>query len=584
MSPALPMSPGPPMSPAPPFSPALPITPMLPPGSPYPNQVYSNQPYPNPFDAPRSPMLPYTPNMPQFAHAQSMPQLGPQQPPQRHDGLPARGPRPPLPPLPPRPASAEPHVHQVGIDLPPAAVPSSPAAARVLPNAMPNDPDTEPVEGKGARASRISEHLRMSSRTRSVSPTGRRFPNTRARPPPVEPPAARADLPKSFGPRPVPSPPSAATDRRKSRGRSVQQVRAKDLVKKVFEHGTESDVVELETLRAEQKSPQAIQEPAMVSTPLRLDDVPAKQTQGKVLPQLPPQSCEDQAKEPSTPHMPAVTPPSRESQGPAPVPAAPIPKPVLADSPVFKPLQPMSTGLTALERRLTTRTESSVVVASQPIRKPAQRAEAPLADPKVEAENTIDWGEIARIGKLKSFAHERKKPPVTSFSPPVLPPESFVKPKPVARKPIPSFQPEEIVVQRPPSAVIRPPSPPRTSQPPAHVPIPDLTKLMRYELSDPPVSKLLNNQPTTSATPRSSVPSSPTVAAPSAPPSSRPPASIQPVALPKSPAPPKPSTSPRPSASGLPTSPRHRSPRPSTSPRLSSSPQPSVSPRPSVAP
>ncbi|KAG8734171.1 hypothetical protein FRC11_010389 [Ceratobasidium sp. 423] len=193
MSPVLLMSPGHPMSPVLPMSPMHPMLPVLPmtpgppispdrsmsPVLPYPHTMspvhaYQNQPpfqQPQVYSPPRSPVHPGTSRSPQS------PRRALPQPPQRRPQAKPKGPAPNPPPLPPRPTSAEPHVHEVGVDLPPAnGTPLSPSAGRI--QAAAKVPD--PVEGKGTRASRISEHLKMSSRTRSVSPTGRRFPGPQA--------------------------------------------------------------------------------------------------------------------------------------------------------------------------------------------------------------------------------------------------------------------------------------------------------------------------------------------------------------------------------------------------------------------
>ncbi|QRW04019.1 arrestin [Ceratobasidium sp. AG-Ba] len=154
---------------------------------------------------------------------------------------------------------------------------------------------------------------------------------------------------------------------------------------------------------------------------------------------------------------------------------SPIAKPVTDPAPILKPLQPVPTGLTALERRLTTRIELPLPAQKNP--EPDRKPEPTSPNPKPDSGKTIDWGEIARIGKLKSFALERKKPAVTSFTPPALPLSLFDKPKPqvilVTRKPVPSSEPEERPVNHilPPAS--RPPSLPPTSHDPHH-PLPHL--------------------------------------------------------------------------------------------------------------
>ncbi|KAI0050531.1 hypothetical protein FA95DRAFT_1581211 [Auriscalpium vulgare] len=112
----------------------------------------------------------------------------------------------------PRPSSAEPVYSQPLYNhpgLPPSAaqhplLPLHSAPAIVLPPA-------EAEEGKGERASRITQHLRMTSRTRSVSPQSHRYPMGTVhdlRPP--EPAELRNVAPEAdvhlHSPRPMPSP------------------------------------------------------------------------------------------------------------------------------------------------------------------------------------------------------------------------------------------------------------------------------------------------------------------------------------------------------------------------------------------
>lgn len=90
-------------------------------------------------------------------------------------------------PLPPRPASAEPHPQMPYYDPSlPSGLPTS-AAHLLLPHPPvsyfhPQSSESSPQhladseEGKGTRASRISQTLRLSSRHRSVSPLSHRFP------------------------------------------------------------------------------------------------------------------------------------------------------------------------------------------------------------------------------------------------------------------------------------------------------------------------------------------------------------------------------------------------------------------------
>lgn len=90
-------------------------------------------------------------------------------------------------PLPPRPASAEPHPQMSYYDTSLASgLPTSAAHLPLLhppisycpPQAVESSPQyhADSEEGKGTRASRISQTLRLSSRHRSVSPLSHRFP------------------------------------------------------------------------------------------------------------------------------------------------------------------------------------------------------------------------------------------------------------------------------------------------------------------------------------------------------------------------------------------------------------------------
>lgn len=90
-------------------------------------------------------------------------------------------------PLPPRPASAEPHPQMLYYDTSLSSGLPTPAAHLLLPHppmscCPPQAAESSPQfladseEGKGTRASRISQTLRLSSRHRSVSPLSHRFP------------------------------------------------------------------------------------------------------------------------------------------------------------------------------------------------------------------------------------------------------------------------------------------------------------------------------------------------------------------------------------------------------------------------
>ncbi|QRV89819.1 structural constituent of cell wall [Ceratobasidium sp. AG-Ba] len=550
-SPTLPMSPGPIMSPALPFGPAPPFTPIIPPST------YHNAPYPYPPHSPgpsRSPAPLHSPNIPQFAHTQSMPQLGPPQSPQRYDGLPSRG---PLPPLPPRPTSAEPHVHQVAVDLPPPAGASSPTAARIFPP-LEAKYDADGVEGKGARASRISEHLRMSSRTRSVSPTGRRFAGARPRPSQAPPPQPAGDAPMEHpSPHSLISPLPEENRRARSSSRGTGQSELPSP-----RAGIEGDAIKTSTDKPRlegSNKPDGQQAAAHPETHHQRMD--KQRVREKVLPRLPPSICNDPVATPPGDSSPTTAPRSGDSQEG--ISTSPIAKPVTDPAPILKPLQPVPTGLTALERRLTTRIE--LPLPAQKIREPDRKPEPTSPNPKPDSGKTIDWGEIARIGKLKSFALERKKPAVTSFTPPALPLSLFDKPKPevilVTRKPVPSLEPEERPVNHilPPAS--RPPSLPPTNHdptPPAPTPPassssgPELRHLVRYQLSDPPVSKPPTNPAPTNQSATRATQSQQTVARSR--PTSFPHVTVNhsSTALPQPSMPPKPA-SPRPSSAAGPS-------------------------------
>ncbi|KAI0648693.1 hypothetical protein C8Q79DRAFT_1040192 [Trametes meyenii] len=156
----------PPMSPAPYFdrttSPyTYPIPPMSPPIGPYIDhgQVWLPPPSlsPIPYNA-------YTP-APYYGHTAPQPSIVPFAPP-------------------PRPSSAEPTPSQPLYNLPP-GLPPVVAPPPLFP--MPTGATQSSVreEGKGERASRISHHLRMSSRHRSVSPPAHRYQVQDAIPMPV---------------------------------------------------------------------------------------------------------------------------------------------------------------------------------------------------------------------------------------------------------------------------------------------------------------------------------------------------------------------------------------------------------------
>jgi len=87
-------------------------------------------------------------------------------------------------PLPPRPASAKPHPQMLYYDT--SLAPGLPTSAAHLPLPVSYGPSqsvesspqyhADSEEGKGHRASRISQTLRLSSRNRSVSPLSHRYP------------------------------------------------------------------------------------------------------------------------------------------------------------------------------------------------------------------------------------------------------------------------------------------------------------------------------------------------------------------------------------------------------------------------
>ncbi|KAH9948610.1 hypothetical protein B0H21DRAFT_733269 [Amylocystis lapponica] len=111
---------------------------------------------------------------------------------------------------PPRPSSAEPLPSQSLFDLP-AGLPSSSVTQPLIPLSTDNQPAAEREEGKGGRASRISMHLRMSSRHRSTSPPAHRYSVPSSEPPPAAAPSQL--LPGSVvSPRPMLSPKRSFSD------------------------------------------------------------------------------------------------------------------------------------------------------------------------------------------------------------------------------------------------------------------------------------------------------------------------------------------------------------------------------------
>ncbi|CAE7062322.1 unnamed protein product [Rhizoctonia solani] len=523
MSPVLQMSPGHAMSPLLPMSPVHSLSPVLPgapippmsPGPsvspvPYPQSMspvhaYHSQPpfqQPQVYSPPRSPVHPGNHQSPQS------PRRALPQPPQRKPQSKPKGPAPIPPPLPPRPTSAEPHVHEVGVDLPPpnpsSGTPLSPSAGRI--QAAAEVPD--PVEGKGTRASRISEHLKMSSRTRSVSPTGRRFPVPPARPVPVEspPPEIVADMePRAPSPQLVHTALVEVMDQAGSAGGNVARTQAQDLERTAVEDEAEKAAVQKtrEVQRMNRKSPERSPRKSEQSQPpLGPRGGRESRSPGRALPRPP--SRTGGGPRPSPPVSPTKLsnrPPTSPKKLPqsisAPAVASKIEDP---PTPIVKPLEPMFSGLAALERRLTTKLEHPPIPTS-PVRKAVQQLEQSAPPPKEES--TIDWGEIARIGKLKSFAVANKKPTIPAFTMPEIPPASFVKPRSmVARKPVPSvYEDEDLPIlsdHRTPTSSL-PPSP---RNPPA--PIAEAKPLVRYELTDNPTpkatSELSTPGPLTSAT------------------------------------------------------------------------------------
>ncbi|CAE6429818.1 unnamed protein product [Rhizoctonia solani] len=481
MSPVLPMTPGPPMSPDRSVSPMLPYPHSMSPVHAYQSQPPSQQ--PQVYSPPRSPVRPGTPRSPQS------PRRALPQPPQRKPQAKPKGPAPKPPPLPPRPTSAEPHVHEVGVDLPPAnGTPLSPSAGRI--QAATEVPD--PVEGKGTRASRISEHLKMSSRTRSVSPTGRRFPGPQARPAPIEPPPPElvADIePGVLSPRPMHTVLAEVMDRTGSADGGVTKAQVQDLERMAAE-----DEAEKASIRSAKEA-----QPMDRRSPERSPGKSDRQSQpppgprggrgsrspGRALPQLPPRAGDQPQNAPPASQIgssnePPASPKKLPHSASAPAVTSKINHP---PAPIVKPLQPVSTGLTALERRLTVRLEQPPLP-SVPARKPVQKPERPVSP----QEPAIDWGEIARIGKLKSFASTNKRPTIPAFTVPEIPPASFVKPKPtVVRKPVPSVHEDEdlpILPGHRTPASSHPPSPHNAS-----IPVAEVKPLVRYELTDGPMPK-----------------------------------------------------------------------------------------------
>ncbi|CAE6411638.1 unnamed protein product, partial [Rhizoctonia solani] len=499
MSPVLPMVPRPPMSPSPAMSPMLSY-----PHTTSPVHAYQNQPHfqqPQVYSPPRSPVHQGTPASPQS------PRRALPQPPQRRPQLKPKGPAPNPPPLPPRPTSAEPHVHEVGVDLPPSnETPLSPSAGRI--QAATEVPD--PVEGKGTRALRISEHLKMSSRTRSMSPTGRRFPGPPTRPAPVEPPPPEvvAEVePAVLSPRPVHTALAEVMDRAGSADSSVTKAQVQDLERIAAEDEAEKASIReaKEVQRVDRKSPERSPRKSeqLSQPPPGPRGGRENRSPGRALPRPPSREGDVSQGAPPTPQVGSSNkPPSSPKKLPhsvsAPAVASKIDQPAVS---VVKPLQPVSTGLTALERRLTIRPEQPPLPPTSPIRKPVKQPEQPTSPSKEEP--TIDWGEIARVGKLKSFAAAHKKPTIPAFVVPELPPTSFMKPKPtVVRKPVPSMDEDEdlpVLQQRRTPASSHPPSPRN-----APTPTTETRPLMRYELTDNPMPKVVTDL-STPASPASAV-------------------------------------------------------------------------------
>ncbi|TDL25851.1 hypothetical protein BD410DRAFT_801167 [Rickenella mellea] len=116
------------------------------------------------------------------------PQLGYLSQPASHGHTPEQQYYYPPPPAayasPPRPISADPFIAQQLPNLPPQSIEQPPPIISERPNpsetptknAAEESPAADGIEGKGLRASRITAHLRHTSRHRSVSPTSHRFP------------------------------------------------------------------------------------------------------------------------------------------------------------------------------------------------------------------------------------------------------------------------------------------------------------------------------------------------------------------------------------------------------------------------
>ncbi|CAE6343241.1 unnamed protein product [Rhizoctonia solani] len=434
---------------------------------------------------PRSPVQQAAPKSPQS------PRRALPQPPQRN---PQSKPGRPPPPLPPRPTSAEPHIHEVGVDLPPSGGPLSPTAGRI--QAAAKIPD--PVEGKGTRASRVSEHLKMSSRTRSVSPTGRRFPVPSNRPAPVEVRAPEAPTDFELGilsPHSIhPALPGVVAGAVNTKG-GIAEGKAQNLERAPAENETEKAGTQgaRESRRVDRKSPE--RSPRKSEQQSQPPPGPRggreNRSPARALPRPPVRTEAESQDVPPTPQvLPSDKPPtSPRKKLPHSVSAPTVASISHPPPPTFNPLQPMSTGLTALERRLTIKPERSPVPSAAPIQKPAQQPKQSM--PSQKEEPTIDWGEIARIGKLKSFAAAHKKPTIPAFAVPEIPAASFEKPKTVViRKPVPSIHEDEdlpILPERKTPTSSHPPSP-RTD-----VPIAKAKPLVRYELTDSPTPKVVTN-------------------------------------------------------------------------------------------
>ncbi|KAJ1307612.1 hypothetical protein OPQ81_001707 [Rhizoctonia solani] len=473
----------------PPPSPQLPhILSQFPAPPTSPVHAYHNQPPfqpPQVYSPPRSPVHPGTPHLPQSPR-RALPQPPQRKTPSKPKGPVPKGPATNAPPLPPRPTSAEPHVYEVGVDLPPSTnTPLSPSAGRI--QAATEVPD--PVEGKGTRALRISEHLKMSSRTRSMSPTGRRFPGPQSRPAPVEspPPEIVAEMEEGvLSPRPVHTALAEVMDRTGSADGSVTKAQVQDLERMAAEHEAERASIQSakEPQRMDRKSPERSPRKSEQSQPAPGPRGSREnRSPGRVLPRPPPRA---EGKPPNTSPIsqigssePPTSPKKLLQSTSAPAVTSKINDP---PAPIVKPLQPVSTGLTALERRLTTKLEHPHLPPVSPTRKPVQEPEQ--SAPPQNEESTIDWGEIARIGKLKAF----------------------VKPKSmVVRKPVPSMYEDEdlpILPEHRTPTSSHPPSPRHTS-----VPIAESKPLVRYELSDNPMPKVVTELHTPE--PPASAPQSP---------------------------------------------------------------------------